>query len=50
MSRPGATFLSILLLTGAILLSEALILRDKNQAILHQRNVTATLNHCKATR
>jgi hypothetical protein len=46
-TKPDASVLSVLLLIGAILLSEALILRDKNQAILHQRDVTPTLNHCK---
>jgi hypothetical protein len=49
-NRPTATVLSVMCLLGAVLLSQAIILRDKNQERIHQRDVTPTLNHCKATR
>ena len=47
MTKPDASVLSILLLIGAVLLSKAIILRDENQAHLHQRDVIPTLTHCK---
>jgi hypothetical protein len=47
MTKPTPLALVFLLFAGALLLFQALTLRDKNQAILHQRDVTPTLNHCK---
>jgi hypothetical protein len=48
MTKITPAVLVVLLFAGATLLSQALILRDKNQAILHQRDVIPTLTHCKA--
>jgi hypothetical protein len=39
----GPTVLALLLLVGGLLLSQALILRDANQALIHQRDVAPEL-------
>lgn len=39
----GPAILSSLLLIGALLLSQALILRDVNQMLIHQRDVAPQL-------
>lgn len=41
--RPGPAIIALLLLLGAVLLSQALILRDANQILLHQRDVVPEL-------
>ena len=38
-SRVGAAFAAILMLLGAVVFAQALILRDASQIILHQRDV-----------
>jgi hypothetical protein len=44
--RPTATVLSVMCLLGAVLLSQAIILRDKNQERIHQRDVVPQLKRC----
>ena len=46
--RPTAAILSVMCLLGAVLLAQAVTLRDENQELIHQRDVAPTLNHCKA--
>jgi hypothetical protein len=45
-SRAPAAILSTLFVMGAILLAQALILRDGHQARLHKRDVAPMLEKC----
>jgi hypothetical protein len=42
-SRAGAAFVAVLMLLGAVVFAQALIIRDSSQIILHQRDVTPGL-------
>ena len=45
--RPTAAILSVMCLLGAVLLAQALTLRDENQELIHQRDVAPELQRCE---
>jgi hypothetical protein len=46
--RPTAAILSVMCLLGAVLLAQAITLRDENQELIHQRDVAPQLQRCEA--
>jgi uncharacterized membrane protein YidH (DUF202 family) len=45
--RPAALVLSVLCIFGAVLLAQAITMRDQAQKQLHQRDVVPALQRCQ---